>query len=276
MTEETIKCKRNGFTLIELLVVIAIIALLMAILMPALQRVKKQAQAVACQSHLRQWGVVWSMYVSDHDGSFHPGWAPTSAGFIPRHTWPNVLAPYMKDEKIRFCPSAKKLRSQGAVDPYAAWGPRSDFKMTTGSYGVNGWVCNPSMATGDLYPTRGEPVSWLWRTINISKGLTPRIPLFSGCCTIDGKPLEADVPPENVSDIADWGSGDSEMKRFCLARHEGSVNVTFFDFSLRKIGVKELWTLKWHRQYNTANRWTKAGGVQPSDWPKWMRKFKDY
>jgi prepilin-type N-terminal cleavage/methylation domain-containing protein len=276
MTEETIKCKRNGFTLIELLVVIAIIALLMAILMPALQRVKKQAKAVACQSHLRQWGVVWSMYVSDHDGSFHPGWAPTSAGFIPRHTWPNVLAPYMKDEKIRFCPSAKKLRSQGAVDPYAAWGPRSDFKMTTGSYGVNGWVCNPSMATGDLYPTRGEPVSWLWRTINVSKGLTPRIPLFSGCCTIDGKPLEADVPPENVSDIADWGSGDSEMKRFCLARHEGSVNVTFFDFSLRKIGVKELWTLKWHRQYNTANRWTKAGGVQPSDWPQWMRKFKDY
>ena len=78
------------------------------------------------------------------------------------------------------------------------------------------------------------------------------------------------------SDIADWGSGDSEIKRFCLARHEGTVNVTFFDFSLRKIGVKELWTLKWHRKFNTAGPWTKAGGIRPEDWPEWMRNFKAY
>jgi len=45
--------KRDGFTLIELLVVISIIALLLAILMPSLQRVKKQAQAVACMSNIK-------------------------------------------------------------------------------------------------------------------------------------------------------------------------------------------------------------------------------
>ncbi len=56
--------RTKGFTLIELLVVIAIIA----ILMPALQRVKKQARAVACQMNLKQWSLIWSMYCQDNDG----------------------------------------------------------------------------------------------------------------------------------------------------------------------------------------------------------------
>jgi len=57
--------KKRGFTLIELLVVIAIIALLMAILMPSLQRVRRQAKAIACQSNLKQWGFVWAMYTDE-------------------------------------------------------------------------------------------------------------------------------------------------------------------------------------------------------------------
>ena len=62
--------KSRGFTLIELLVVIAIIALLMAILMPALNRVKKQARMAACQMNLKQWSVIWTMYCDDNDGYF--------------------------------------------------------------------------------------------------------------------------------------------------------------------------------------------------------------
>jgi hypothetical protein len=48
------------------------------------------------------------------------------------------------------------------------------------------------------------------------------------------------------------------------------------DFSVRKVGLKELWTLKWNRTFDTAGRWTKAGGVRAEDWPEWMRGFRDY
>ncbi len=62
---------RRGFTLIELLVVIAIIALLMAIMMPALNRVKGQAQKISCQARLKQWALVFKLYTDDHDGYFN-------------------------------------------------------------------------------------------------------------------------------------------------------------------------------------------------------------
>jgi hypothetical protein len=48
------------------------------------------------------------------------------------------------------------------------------------------------------------------------------------------------------------------------------------DWSVRKIGLKEVWTLKWHKAYDTMGPWTKAGGVTADDWPEWMRRFKEY
>ena len=91
--------KRKGFTLIELLVVIAIIALLMAILMPTLARVKKQARATACQMNLHHWAVIWSMYTGDYDGSFPDG-THAQAGKQVGH-WLFAAEPYYKDEEIR-------------------------------------------------------------------------------------------------------------------------------------------------------------------------------
>ncbi len=61
---------RRGFTLIELLVVISIIAILMAILMPGLQRVREQARFMACRSNLRQYAVVQRLYSDDNNGNF--------------------------------------------------------------------------------------------------------------------------------------------------------------------------------------------------------------
>jgi prepilin-type N-terminal cleavage/methylation domain-containing protein len=69
-----------GFTLIELLVVISVIAVLMAILMPVLGRVRKQARAIACQANLRQWGMAMHVYTQDNEGR-----RPTGGGGDQRH-----------------------------------------------------------------------------------------------------------------------------------------------------------------------------------------------
>ncbi|HUU20019.1 MAG TPA: prepilin-type N-terminal cleavage/methylation domain-containing protein [Sedimentisphaerales bacterium] len=77
--------KLKGFTLIELLVVIAVIALLPAILMPALRKARGQAQMAACSAQLRQFGLAWNQYADDNDG-FNIEYSPSSqwanGGFI--------------------------------------------------------------------------------------------------------------------------------------------------------------------------------------------------
>ena len=68
------RCHRKGFTLIELLVVIAIIALLMAILVPSLNRARKQARFVRCKANLRSYGLMALMYADDCDGKMPDAW----------------------------------------------------------------------------------------------------------------------------------------------------------------------------------------------------------
>ena len=92
-------CKKlnKGFTLIELLVVIAIIALLLAILMPALSRAKEQAQATRCMANLKQIGVAMHLYANDYDykvprAELRPGVA-VYTGIDMR--WPVLFMPYV-------------------------------------------------------------------------------------------------------------------------------------------------------------------------------------
>ena len=61
-----------------------------------------------------------------------------------------------------------------------------------------------------------------------------------------------------------------------IDRHQGGINMLFQDGSVRKVGLKELWTLQWHPAFNTKGKWTRAGGVKPDDWPAWMRKYQDF
>jgi prepilin-type N-terminal cleavage/methylation domain-containing protein len=271
--------KRSGFTLIELLVVIAIIALLMAILMPALQRVRKQAQTISCLALLRQWGNFVLMYAEDNGGDFMEGFDGGKGGSNNR--WCKAMSDYHKfNSDLSCCPAATKewenidgsdnnLRGTyfGAT---TAWGytQQSGWALPLkGSYGINGWCNNP--VPGESHD--GKPEEYHWRSPNVKEA--GYVPLFVGAQRYNVWPEEIDTPPN--SNGQDW-SGQGHMARVCLDRHKGFINGLFLDWSARKIGLKELWTLKWHRNFNIAGPYTLGGGAIASDWPVWLRNHKDY
>ena len=267
--------RRNGFTLIELLVVIAIIALLMAILVPALEQARNQARAAICKSNLRQWGQIWLLYCDDNDGSFcgvsdDVGWDRGEWILPLRNQWETR-------SDILKCPMGKTPHPDrfGGQDQ---GGPFYTYRMGEGgfgdlreecSYGANCWIYQ----TGTNIQQR--PAEWHWGNIIDVRGLN-NIPVFLDSMWRGGGPFyqggninsERISPPPNYNGQWEPHTYSGEMRHFCIDRHNECINGVFMDWSVRKIGLKELLKLKWHREFDTSG-W-------PGVWPEWMRQFRDY
>jgi prepilin-type processing-associated H-X9-DG protein len=86
--------------------------------------------------------------------------------------------------------------------------------------------------------------------------------------------LVSDVPPQYDNDFSENGHIDA-MKNVCIDRHDETVNMVFLDWGVRSVGLKELWELKWSR--NWIEDYREAG--RPTEWndpDHWMYNMKDY
>jgi prepilin-type N-terminal cleavage/methylation domain-containing protein len=239
---------KKAFTLIELLVVISIIALLISILMPALQNAKRQSREVVCLSNEKQWGLFFGLFLADNNGKFTG---------LDYHRWMDPLEPYTKDSPgIYFCPMAMVTRPQEVRISFSAW---EDDMGRKGSYGDNYWIREkPNPYLPAQYPSDGY-----WKSFEVPGASD--IPVLLDCAWPSGMPLHEDPPPEYEGQISSFMEMKC-MRFFCIDRHRGGVNGLFMDYSVRRIGLKELWDLRWHRNWNP-NR------EPPPAWPEWMAKF---
>ncbi len=269
IVSKTSTSNRNAFTLIELLVVIAIIALLVSILMPALNRARTHAQDIVCRSNLKQWGIVAAQYGQDNNGKMVNNGSAMSTSRV----WMSALRKYYDSPEIRICPVAKRV-SGNSADRYnltsfdrirgysnTAWSQiyHDGSETDTGSYAMNSWTQNPENSYWDA-----NYGNYFWRKAFVLGNA--RVPLFMDGMWPGLNPIASDGNNAPEFD-GDFQSGwQNSLKRVCLNRHNEAINMVFLDHSVHRVGLKALWSLKWSRKWDVTC-------LPPNAWPEWMADF---
>ena len=285
---------RGGFTLIELLVVIAIIAILAALLLPALSRAKDKGRAAGCLSNLHQWGIQFNVYATDYQDNLMTGANVNgSVAANPRAAWYNILQPTLPaNTGIIDCPMATQSNvnsgdtfgglTTGFHFPTASGANDVNLHGEIGSYSANLWIYSTSVAI----ESRPAP----WHIGKFSNAADPNnTPLVGDGMWRGGGPWypsenngvgalaggnEAYKPaPSNgiESQVANGGDENAEMECFNVARHSGQTRtqLAFFDGSSRAMKCRDLWGLYWNLYWVPGDIMPSASSLMSSQAP-WL------
>jgi prepilin-type N-terminal cleavage/methylation domain-containing protein/prepilin-type processing-associated H-X9-DG protein len=220
--------KRRGFTLIELLVVISIIAVLMGILMPALQKVKKQGYEVVCKNNLKQIGLAANMYAESNKFRVPRALVYSSTS----RPWFELFMPYL----------SQKLTLTGDYTSVPIFRCKAyPNKEQTVCYAINGWgFSGPSDNTGS---ETGGPTNILsLKRTNETIYLTDYE--YGTWIAIIKNSKQTEVEQCDIrrqEDLAYMPDGKiSETRRVALDRHARGGNFLYFDWSVGHLDSKEV------------------------------------
>jgi prepilin-type N-terminal cleavage/methylation domain-containing protein/prepilin-type processing-associated H-X9-DG protein len=197
---------QRAFTLIELLVVVAVIAILAALLLPALSKAKERGRQTYCINSEHQQAVAVFMYADDHNDFLPPVAYGNASGNVTN--WPSLLDPYLKSTRLHICPT--------------------DLQAKTNSYGLN------ELAFVDLTDDGSPPPNRL----SIFK--TPTATLMMGDLGT-GDDLTT-LRPDTLKMVAPDSDINDDKDARPIARHSARCDLGFMDGHAAYMRIGQFYT----------------------------------